>query len=84
MSEVSEDSIIVHWDDKCFSFISLSDKGPSHWEGKCKEHRQSPIDIKSAKLTPSKELGEFFFRGYEVAPSNVTYQLVNNGHTGVY
>jgi carbonic anhydrase len=48
----------------------------------CGGQNQSPIDIQTAKLTPSNSLGTFSFsEAYEQSSNSSTYEMINNGHT---
>lgn len=58
--------------------------GPSYWKKiapDCGGSSQSPIDINLGTAIYNSEMPGIQFVGYHEIPSNVTYTLLNNGHT---
>lgn len=58
--------------------------GPSYWKNiapACGGSSQSPIDVVLSDAQYKKDMTPIAFEGYDTIPPNVSYTLVNNGHT---
>lgn len=62
-----------------------TETGPSYWKNTyptCGGSSQSPINVELRNIHYKRDMPPIFFEGYDTIPENVSYTLLNNGHTG--
>ena len=59
------------------------DKWPEDFP-KCGRHNQSPINFDTSRIQPSSTLTEILFVDYDEYPPQRTWNILNNGHTGIF